>query len=633
MARYGLAIYGQDAYGDLSALKFDVQPFTAISSRTQDGVMDVRWTVPSGTWSNFRLVRNSSGTPINEQDGTVLIESTSPPSNFVDADLAPGRFYYYAIFLFTANAWVRVGRATGLALGEYDYGAMMYRFLPDFWREADSSANAVTQITRSPGGGVTTALVAGSANRNQPLKRFLEMVGYEFDLLRTEYDTLRNLRSTDRISGGLLGVLNQMLSVGDESALGVAQQRVIARNAVNLRKRKGTYPGLEAAISAYTSWGADVTDGKNLALTRGYEHATATNATLATDRNGAEPVLDVTFTAGAARINLTPPGYLIPVDDSNANYTVSIRSTSAGTNRAFDIEGEWFDQFGASLGTFSPTAVSDSGSGVTLASAPATPSGATWMGVEVVYDPNGVNGEVHHLDQFQVEVGNTFTGWEAPRSIQIDLSPTRVNLVTNPTFEVDTTGWSPSRATLARTTDDSKFGVASIRVTPSDYYPQAYTILPVEAGETYTATAYVLAEHAADSDYDIYITTRNATATWLSQFYGPTTIASSGDGWVRLQCTFTADADAVDVVLRVREASAAVRAASDTFLVDAVMLEKTPIVRGYFDGGSAPAAIWQGAAHNSPSSYYPGRGPKTARLGTLLPELLPPERDYTLNFS
>jgi hypothetical protein len=179
----------------------------------------------------------------------------------------------------------------------------------------------------------------------------------------------------------------------------------------------------------------------------------------------------------------------------------------------------------------------------------------------------------------------------------------RVNWVENPSFEVDTTGWSAvAGATLSRDTVSYRSGVASLKVVNVSGSAAQYANLPLVAGSGfYTISAYVKLETGA--------TTANYFIRQLQyeNIGGPTVAAGNigtqnlsvtGD-WVRLSGVINKAASANYLSLRVVTASTT---SGDIFYVDDVMVEKGNTAGTYFDGDTG---FWTGTAHDSFSGATP----------------------------
>ena len=179
----------------------------------------------------------------------------------------------------------------------------------------------------------------------------------------------------------------------------------------------------------------------------------------------------------------------------------------------------------------------------------------------------------------------------------------RTNWVSNPSFEVDTTGWSSvAGATLSRDTVNYRSGVASLKVLNVSAAAAQYSEIPLVAGSGfYTISAYVKLETGA--------TTANYFIRQLQyENIGGPTVAAGNIGiqnlsvtgnWVRLTGTINKAATANFLTIRVVTASTT---SGDIFYVDDVMVEKGNTAGTYFDGDTG---FWAGTAHNSFSGYTP----------------------------
>jgi hypothetical protein len=191
---------------------------------------------------------------------------------------------------------------------------------------------------------------------------------------------------------------------------------------------------------------------------------------------------------------------------------------------------------------------------------------------------------------------------------------TRTNLITNPSFEVDTTGWSSGGAaapTLTRTTAQSYSGVASLLSTATasggaraNFFGVVNT--PVTAGLTYTISAYTKAATTARSvDYiiDWYTSGGVFISTSIS---GVSTNSTSA--WTRATpYSVVAPVGAGLAIPCVRFAGVVV---SEAHYLDAVLFEQSSSALPYFDGTYDDAytgytltfQAWNGTADTSTST-------------------------------
>ena len=186
----------------------------------------------------------------------------------------------------------------------------------------------------------------------------------------------------------------------------------------------------------------------------------------------------------------------------------------------------------------------------------------------------------------------------------------RVNYITNPSFEVGTTGWSSvAGATLTRTTGEFNTGSASLSVTNSSGSAAQFgiidgTMIPLIAGEgTYYISAYIkLANGNAPANYFLRFLQyeeQTSTSTLAAGNVGTQALEYTGN-WVRLSGSFTKNAGANFAIIRVVTSSTV---SGEIFYVDSVMLEKSTTLKSYFDGGSG--GFWSGSANASFSGGTP----------------------------
>jgi hypothetical protein len=199
------------------------------------------------------------------------------------------------------------------------------------------------------------------------------------------------------------------------------------------------------------------------------------------------------------------------------------------------------------------------------------------------------------LGTFGYSLLDTFTDTEfnvAPFTI------TEYNLVTNPSFEVSTAGWSSIRATIATTSSTAIQGSQSLQCTVTSVAGNSaatYSFSGFTVGKTYTVSAYVKA-NLNDLEY-IY-------CGELNNMYAEITTASGG--WQRISATGTCTSASGTIEFGVAASTVAV---NDIYYVDGVMIQQSAGVGVYFDGSTAPTSdasasvmyAWDGTAGLSTS--------------------------------
>ena len=180
----------------------------------------------------------------------------------------------------------------------------------------------------------------------------------------------------------------------------------------------------------------------------------------------------------------------------------------------------------------------------------------------------------------------------------------RTNLIANPSFEVDTAGWTGGAGgVISRVTSEFYTGTASLQVENSSASYAESELFPLVLGEgDYAVSAYVkLAAGNSPANYFLrYLQYEDLGETSVgSGNVGTQSLTVSGE-WVRLSGTFTKVSIANYALIRVVTNSTT---NTDVFFVDGVMAEKGSSAGTYFDGSDG--GFWSGTAHNSISGATP----------------------------
>lgn len=191
--------------------------------------------------------------------------------------------------------------------------------------------------------------------------------------------------------------------------------------------------------------------------------------------------------------------------------------------------------------------------------------------------------------------------------VQVTLDWTGSNLVTNPSFETNTTGWVTGSGTLVRSTAQSYTGSASglyttTAATPSSNYVYQNPAMAVVAGRTYTAQARVRMSTATPRALRLRLQFLDGSGVQVGTVAVGDT-ATIGSAWTRITATGTAPAGAVTARFFVVNNDASV-VVGDAWHIDAAMLEEAATASDYLDGDTAGAS-WSGTAHASTSAVDP----------------------------
>lgn len=284
MAVYGVSIYGQETYGYALPPSLRVDPFSSASVDYQ--TIALSWTQPSGTIQAYRLIRNSFGYPVDQDDGEILLDSLSyPGSQFNDTTVVPGQYYYYGFYVATnlaAFTWVRSGLTACLAIKNFNSYTEMFNLIPDYYVNATGTSGVITTNTQ-----------------NAELQKFMQVFGWGMDLLRTQYNTYLNVNNPWKIPLSDLYHLATQLGLNINPDIRPYTLRKAVLNNATINQQRGTLQGIATEVSSLTGWNLDVQIGQNFML-----------------NNDQSEFLDPTY----------------PVWSQYLNYNVGERVTFSGTN-------------------------------------------------------------------------------------------------------------------------------------------------------------------------------------------------------------------------------------------------------------------------------------------------------------
>ena len=164
----------------------------------------------------------------------------------------------------------------------------------------------------------------------------------------------------------------------------------------------------------------------------------------------------------------------------------------------------------------------------------------------------------------------------------------RNNLIVNPSFKTNTTGWSlTGSSSIARVTNDAFFGSSCLEVTKAAASSSGAVTtdrIAVSASVSYAVSAYVKVPAGEETG------TLRVQVAWYTALSGGSLISTSnttsveivdGVDWTRLGGVFTSPVNAAAALIYVVQPTAGT--VSKKFLLDAVLLEANSYVEEYFD--------------------------------------------------
>jgi hypothetical protein len=202
-----------------------------------------------------------------------------------------------------------------------------------------------------------------------------------------------------------------------------------------------------------------------------------------------------------------------------------------------------------------------------------------------------------------------------------DLDPTavktiRTNLVLNPSFEVNTTGWTAATVTQTRITTDSYFGTACDEVVATSTATNIGIVttrnstyaIPITPNQPYTITAWLKRTVGSRTPNMRFITKASPTTTTAVETFTSNTISTSGT-WQQLtiNCTPTNAAGVfAEIFVRMGSASGSV---GDAYRVDGIICVAESTNSYYWDGTTTdiptsrrPEIAWTGTPDLSTST-------------------------------
>lgn len=206
--------------------------------------------------SRVLIARSSYGHPVAPQEGCIVYDQKLVSSGvyegvkgtIVDQVLQQGRWYCYSLFFQTPTfRWLRVATAETLLPYDYHHRDFLWDRIPPFYQAVDRQYIPETQV------GV--------------LQRFLQVIGYELDYVRTLAEGTQEIYSADFVPPALnAAFVTQNLGLHWEGALGECNMRAFGANYSELTQQRGTQNGLSDLIHSTTKCDAIIRAGANRML-------------------------------------------------------------------------------------------------------------------------------------------------------------------------------------------------------------------------------------------------------------------------------------------------------------------------------------------------------------------------------
>jgi hypothetical protein len=571
VAKYGGFLYYPDGdalaklYGGDALPSLSVEPFTA--SVVDYDQVNLSWTNPVGEFRRFRLLRNQEGIPDTEEDGLILYDGTEAPSfnNFLDngntqsGDVVPiirGRHVYYSIWLWLGededNRWYLVGNV-------YTTMPTSHPVITGTGTESTTHTRLMESLPKVLTSRDLNAL--GTTDYSSDLAKFLEGFSFTTDQLLTLTDLLLPNSSFINLTPELLNAYAGNLGLERENRLSTKYQRKLVRNALTLYSEKGTADSLNGFVESLTGYSTDLILSPNLMLSAqdstfyrgvgnwvadskctlssittevppGTGQATVFELIHRVDTNYTGRVVstqtNAVITNGAA--NVRTKG--IPVE-GGASYTFSFYQKTAVSSPTLTLGVSWYDYFGNIIGT----QVTGTGTGTSAWTKLSlldilSPPNAVYAIVSIKFSAVGT----YFVDMIQFSDSSALETYEA-RGVGVVLSPTKENLILNPSVEDTTDEWVGVNTTLTRELlgtpisgvptglrylESTSSAAAAVSISTTS---PAAAVIP----GNYTFSSYVRCADAPSAGYNV--TLEAYTSTPYSNYVLVPTPTGASTGW------------------------------------------------------------------------------------------------------
>lgn len=341
MATYGYDQYGLSTYGPSaptgnypgSQITVPVVNTAYIFPNLAANVLDYRTILVSwgalapgtnATVTEFRLLTNTWGFPVDQNDGTIVLDVTgAPPAygyQFTDTSAVPGTVQYYGIYILSGGVWLRGGFTAALLPNYYGYDIRLMSDLPPYFQNQDTGNVSADVIINDPGiptsggtvvnpysfdvevwinqpanvlvngiplgmvqvaplpaaGSITITYGTGTTwqwlqratpDENVALEQYLQVVGMGLDLVKTQYDMKFNsLNDPMTMSLGDLANLCAEIGLPYNAEIPAYTTRKAALFWGRVMQERGTLGGIAENITLLTGYPADVQVSRNILL-------------------------------------------------------------------------------------------------------------------------------------------------------------------------------------------------------------------------------------------------------------------------------------------------------------------------------------------------------------------------------
>lgn len=629
MARYADFRYGTRQYG---ATPRAVSRSFLLAQALDYGQVRLTLEVEQRIGFGFALTRTRTGAAEDPSNGVVvssgvisvpLFSVVDGVDTLTDSDdrndvSVPSGMVYYTLFIFDSEgAWFK-DAATSVVVPE-NYGSHLFlaSLLPTSFLSEDGNPFGYVPATSD-------------------LYKFLGGLAVTYDEWKTYIDIALPQKTRGRgVVRRLHDAAAASLGMPVESTIGVGASSRLYRDAGLIYQSKGSRSAVQIYTEALTNWNTVVTESTNLLLSlddSSFEGGVGNWATdggtlLRTQVDGGavtapeaefedplspfarDYVGRVTLTSTSATLALPGDGRRlksIPVEAGETYYLKVPARAVAGTP-SITLSVRWLRQSGEEISVSSGSATGTTSSWSTLTYSAQAPADAHFAALSLIVD--GTSSDIVDLDMISFAASDTH--FREPRCVDVICGPARLNLLADPSFEIESS-WTSEEGTLEYSTEQALVGAQSGKCSGEGFRVVSESI---PALPEFPLT---LAGHSRGSGSATYVIEfLDGDGALLSSQEITATVSDTE--WSRVDETVIPDAAAVALRL--------VLEGTGTVYFDAISLERADRPLVYFDSaisdqtGEDSKVATKG--DNTYSLLYPNRLVKLIRLRQTLQFYLP----------
>lgn len=679
MPRYGNFLYNTKQYGIAPRLEYSVDPFT--STAIDYGVVKLTWTLPQGDFFGARIVRNQDGFSETVEDGVVVweelhIDGATTVSSYLDgednvgmytAPIGEGTFAYYTYWILDpSNVWKNIGKT--YCLMPKSHGTKTPQNL-ELISTQDKFMGMLPRVFTT-----SDENPLGQVDENSDLYNFLKAFTFTIDEFLTYIDFLKPDIDSKNMGPSVLTAKLQQSGLVREANFSSKYQKRLLKNANLIYSTKGTKTGLKVFSESLTGYPVTFTDSPNLMLSM--QDSTFLNgvgnwiASKDAELSAIQTIIPstaeslsienqcvgkvVVSTANSKLQNglQKPITTGVPVQESTDYAFSGYFQKSTGTGNV-TLKVYWYDFTGTLISSQAGTATSVGTSWTKITAPVSSPAGAVYAALEINFAATGT----YYLDMLQFSLFSV-TNYSEARGITVFLNPSKVNYITNPSFEsfsgspVEFDNWDVNYPTTTTVSAVSAFsageyvGPVGIPIQGGDWMMGltcnsstgsvgfATTVYDLDPDTTYTFSLYVKSSASTPKTINLtqflYETPLSEAPVLLNRFDSDTILLPNT--WTRVYVTATfpkMDEDSAASSFLV--VNCPQLTTGDTLIFEGAQLEKGFFPTDYFDGNLANGeAGWFGTENASASYQYVGISEKSDRLNTEIGKYLPQNSSYVI---